>query len=72
MLQQKAGFTVDVTPRKILLDYKQYECICEALAGITSKARVRVRDYTERRKKLMRYIVTEWKKQDEVRDERRN
>lgn len=72
MLKQKSGFTVDVTPRKILLTYEDYELVCEALAGISRKSRIGISKLTEKRKKLMRRIVTDWKKEDEVEDGRRN
>ena len=65
MKKQIKGVTVDVTPRKIELAYRQYEIICEALNGHKIRPGNSFEKGMQERLKISRYLVDEWQRQNE-------
>ena len=66
MKKQIGGLAIDITERSICLSWRQFEVICEALHGLSTKSGKTREQIRKERLEVARDLVKKWKEKDEV------
>lgn len=66
MKKQIGGIFIDTKERSICLTWKQFEVICEALHGLSTRSGKTIAQVRKERLEVARELVKKWKEKDGV------